>query len=229
MAESSAQDGLLIVDQVDTEVHGSMQKDAVSDSQPIGLSVTDVESEKRNDSHGPEDSVSHVGQESSLSSGTGLVPSGDAPVGDSTVSASSIAPFTEQISSVEVKKPDGSAVTANTDGGAEGKPSETEHLPEPPASPTSNTAFSGTSSGSTNNPDLPAKPPAAARLPSSNRVSISYAGGSRRLLIDAEIVDKLKVFRAEGRIEIDLAIERLAEGFKGILVIQLSPPILSFY
>lgn len=102
--------------------------------------------------------------------------------------------------------------------GTSDKAMDTEHLPEPPASPTSNTAFSGTTSTPPTN-ELPAKPAAVVnKAPSANRVSISYAGGSRRLLIDAEIVDKLVVFRSEGRAEIKINVERVDDGFKGILV-----------
>ena len=56
-------------------------------------------------------------------------------------------------------------------------------------------------------------------MPSPNRLSVAYAQGTRRLLIDADVVDKMIIFRAEGRIEIDLVIERAEEGFKGILVL----------
>lgn len=64
--------------------------------------------------------------------------------------------------------------------------------------------------------DLALKP---VPVPSANRISISYAGGTRRLVIDAGIVERLKVFRAEGRIEVTLTVERLDEsGFKGIFV-----------
>jgi len=52
---------------------------------------------------------------------------------------------------------------------------------------------------------VPAAPAAVAptgRTPSPNRISISYAGSSRRLVLDAEIVQRVKIFRAEGRIEV---------------------------
>jgi 20S proteasome subunit alpha 6 len=55
--------------------------------------------------------------------------------------------------------------------------------------------------------------------PSANRLSISYAAGSRRLVIDAEMVDTLKVFRAEGRIEVAITIDREGDGFRGIQVV----------
>lgn len=118
-----------------------------------------------------------------------------------------------------------SQVTEITDAStqeANGAPDKTmDHLPEPPASPTSNTAFSGTTSTPPNS-DLPAKPAVVTKkAPSANRVSISYAGGSRRLLIDAEIVEKLILFRTEGRAEIEINVERADDGFKGILVFLL--------
>lgn len=113
-----------------------------------------------------------------------------------------------------------SAVKEETDASDKPQTIEAEHLPEPPASPTSNTAFSGSSaSTSTANPDLPVKPVmSSTRVASANRVSIAYAAGSRRLLVDAEVVDKLTVFRAEGRIDIDMTVERAEGRFKGILV-----------
>ncbi|KAK7024245.1 Proteasome subunit alpha type-6 [Paramarasmius palmivorus] len=40
------------------------------------------------------------------------------------------------------------------------------------------------------------------RTPSPNRLSISYSGDDRRLVIDAEVVDTMRIFRKEGRIEI---------------------------
>ena len=98
---------------------------------------------------------------------------------------------------------------------------ESDHLPEPPASPTSNTAFSGssTSTSTTANPDLPVKPVSTSpRAASSNRVSIAYAAGSRRLIIDSDVVEKMTIFRAEGRIDIDMTVERVEGGFKGVLV-----------
>ena len=52
-----------------------------------------------------------------------------------------------------------------------------------------------------------------------NRLSVSYAGATRRLVIDAEVVSKLKVYRAEGRIEVSITL--MADergGFKGIAV-----------
>lgn len=112
---------------------------------------------------------------------------------------------------------------------------EQEHLPEPPASPTSNTLLS-TSSGSTygepgsQNTSTSLSAPVSpmkvdgkgARTPSANRLSISYAAGSRRLVVDAGVVEKLKVFRSEGRIEVAVNIERDGEnGLKGILVCLL--------
>lgn len=104
------------------------------------------------------------------------------------------------------------------------KPQDAEHLPEPPASPTSNTAFSGTTS-TPSNTDLPPKPAATtSKAPSANRISIFYAGGSRRLIIDAEIVNKLVLLRSEGRVELEINVERAEDGFKGILVIPNEVP-----
>jgi 20S proteasome subunit alpha 6 len=54
---------------------------------------------------------------------------------------------------------------------------------------------------------------------SANRLAISYASASRRILIDAKIVDTLRVFRKEHRIEIGLNVEKGDETeLKGIIV-----------
>lgn len=59
---------------------------------------------------------------------------------------------------------------------------------------------------------------------SANWLAISYASASRRILIDAKIVDALRVFRKEYRIEIDFNAEK-GDGteLKGILVSTRSP------
>ncbi|KAF8324468.1 uncharacterized protein EI90DRAFT_3157376 [Cantharellus anzutake] len=44
--------------------------------------------------------------------------------------------------------------------------------------------------------------------PSPNRISISYAGSSRRLVLDAEIIQHVKIYRAEGKIEVSFVLER---------------------
>ena len=96
-----------------------------------------------------------------------------------------------------------------------------EHLPEPPASPTSNTLLS-TSSGSTYGESLhqPVTTlPKKGKTPSANRISISYAAGSRRLVVDAEVVEYLRVYRAEGRIEVYMSLDKNdVESMNGVLV-----------
>jgi 20S proteasome subunit alpha 6 len=99
---------------------------------------------------------------------------------------------------------------------------EQEHLPEPPASPTSNTLLS-TSSGSTYGEPSQSQTSTVVskggRVPSANRLSISYAAGSRRLVVNAEVVDYLKVYRSEGRIEVRMSLDKESEdGLKGVLV-----------
>ncbi|KAF8450866.1 hypothetical protein L210DRAFT_3521470 [Boletus edulis BED1] len=106
-----------------------------------------------------------------------------------------------------------------------------EHLPEPPASPTSNTLLS-TSSGSTYG-DSSHQPvitsPTKGKTPSANRLSISYAAGSRRLVVDAEVVEYLRVYRAEGRIEVHMSLDKDdEEGLKGVLVEGLSEATKSY-
>lgn len=101
-----------------------------------------------------------------------------------------------------------------------------EHLPEPPASPTSNT-LQTTSSASTqsDSPTVPQKSEiSSGRTPSANRLSISYAGGNRRLVIDAEVVQSFKLFRQEGRVEVIINVDKETEdSLKGILVCTLKP------
>lgn len=110
-----------------------------------------------------------------------------------------------------------SGVNAATASEGHGPQGEQEHLPEPPASPVSNTVASSISTGTTN-AEGASVPPPATKAPSANRLSISYASGTRRLLIDADIVEKMTVMRSEGRIEVAMTVERLADGYKGILV-----------
>ena len=56
------------------------------------------------------------------------------------------------------------------------------------------------------------------RTPSANRLSISYAAGTRRMVIDAGIVEKLRVNRAEALIEVYLTVNKEGEQLKGIMV-----------
>ncbi|KAM0752334.1 hypothetical protein T439DRAFT_287453, partial [Meredithblackwellia eburnea MCA 4105] len=42
--------------------------------------------------------------------------------------------------------------------------------------------------------------------PSADRISISYARNTRRMVLDADVVDKVKIIRGEGRIELTVAI-----------------------
>lgn len=58
-------------------------------------------------------------------------------------------------------------------------------------------------------PAAPAVTAPADRTPSPNRISISYAGSSRRLVLDAEIIQLVKIFRAEGRIEVRFVLEHV--------------------
>ena len=65
----------------------------------------------------------------------------------------------------------------------------------------------------------PASQAGEAKTLSANRLAISYASASRRILIDAAIVDTLRVFRKEHRIEIGLNAEKGDETeIKGIIV-----------
>ncbi|KAL0574319.1 hypothetical protein V5O48_007630 [Marasmius crinis-equi] len=106
------------------------------------------------------------------------------------------------------------------------QPSDLEHLPEPPASPMSNT-FVSTSSSSTFGENMSQHSHTSSdkkhtRTPSANRISISYAGGDRRLIIDSEVCNDMKIYRAEGRIEVQMKIKPDDEGIEGILMESLS-------
>lgn len=57
------------------------------------------------------------------------------------------------------------------------------------------------------------------RTPSANRLSISYAAGTKRLVINSEIVEKFKILRSDGRVEISLRVEKDdASELNGIIV-----------
>jgi 20S proteasome subunit alpha 6 len=93
---------------------------------------------------------------------------------------------------------------------------EPEHISEPPRSPTPNNVPSLVNGESSTAAAKDAK------TPSANRLSISYAGGNKRLVINAEVVETLKVFRHEGRIEVSVMVDKAGEdGLKGILVNSL--------
>ena len=65
----------------------------------------------------------------------------------------------------------------------------------------------------------PASQAGETKVLSANRLAISYASASRRILIDAAIVDTLRVFRKEHRIEIGFNAEKGDETeIKGIIV-----------
>ncbi|KAL6306737.1 hypothetical protein BKA93DRAFT_136760 [Sparassis latifolia] len=106
---------------------------------------------------------------------------------------------------------------------------------EPSASPVSHTLVSPSCPPSTtisepSNSQSPQKTDGkAGKTASANRLSISFAAGTRRLVIDAEIVDKLKVFRGEGRIEVYMNVDKDdAGGFKGIMIEGFSEATSSY-
>ncbi|KAK7692559.1 hypothetical protein QCA50_004189 [Cerrena zonata] len=59
---------------------------------------------------------------------------------------------------------------------------------------------------------------ADSKVPSANRLSISYAAGTRRMVIDADIVEKLLVRRSDGRVEMQLSVTRSETSIRGIMV-----------
>lgn len=104
-----------------------------------------------------------------------------------------------------------------------------EHLPEPPASPISNTLLSTPSNSACDDLGNGTKVEPKARVPSANRISISYAGGNRRLVIDAEVVQSMKVSRHAGIIEVVMDLSKLNENeIKGILFEVLSDATKSY-
>ena len=80
-----------------------------------------------------------------------------------------------------------------------------------PSSDTS-TLISGSTTSTCGEPNhrVPFKtePKSDVRTPSANRLSISYAAGTKRLVINAEIVEKLKIYRSDGQVEIQLRVEK---------------------
>ena len=125
----------------------------------------------------------------------------------------------------EVTQPDESALnnlngvepcgsqTTNDASDVAGTTSHGDHLPEPPASPSDDAS------------SLPHTKVDAGvvKTPSANRLSIFYSRGNRRFVVDAEVVESVKLFRQEGRIEVTINIDKNADGsLKGILVRYLS-------
>jgi len=93
-----------------------------------------------------------------------------------------------------------------------------EHLPELALSSTQPSISSATALEDRSAPSS-TKTEKGPKTPSANRLSISYARGNRRLVLDAEVVESLKLYRQEGRIDVVI---KLAQGgderLKGILV-----------
>lgn len=108
---------------------------------------------------------------------------------------------------------------------------QSEHLPEPPASPTLLSTPSNSDAGGNGMKaeSSPAGGAVKARVPSANRISISYAGGNRRLVIDAEVVQSMKVLRQAGMVEVVMDVTKFNENeLKGILFEVLSDTTKSY-
>ena len=143
------------------------------------------------------------------------VPVPNAPEGSSTSSASVI-----ECSSSQHDRGDSRADDLQDE-------SATQLEVQPTSSDTS--TLVSTSTGEANRPS-PAKAEfqSSFRTPSANRLSISYAAGTKRLVINAEIVEKLKIHRSDGRVEITLRVEKDQEDeLNGIIVGSLTsqPPL----
>jgi 20S proteasome subunit alpha 6 len=91
-----------------------------------------------------------------------------------------------------------------------------------PASSDTSTLISGSTASTISEPNrLPMKTESqpVVRTPSPNRLSISYAAGTKRLVINAEIVEQLKILRSDGRVEITMRVEKAdANELNGIIV-----------
>ncbi|KAJ7117299.1 hypothetical protein C8R43DRAFT_1036986 [Mycena crocata] len=67
------------------------------------------------------------------------------------------------------------------------------------------------------------------KVPAANRLSISYEGGNRRIVVDAEVVDTITLFRREARAEVHMNVISDGEkGLKGILMETLSEVTKSY-
>jgi 20S proteasome subunit alpha 6 len=81
-----------------------------------------------------------------------------------------------------------------------------------PATSDTSTLISGSATSTYGEPNcrapLKTEPQPGIRTPSANRLSISYAAGTKRLVINAEIVEKLKIHRTDGRVEILLRVSK---------------------
>ncbi|KAH8996970.1 hypothetical protein EDB86DRAFT_2803849 [Lactarius hatsudake] len=83
--------------------------------------------------------------------------------------------------------------------------------------------------GEPNQLSIKAESQRGVRTPSANRLSISYAAGTKRLVINAEIVEKFKVLRSDGRVEISLRVEKDdANELNGIIIESLSEATKSY-
>ncbi|KAF7331881.1 Proteasome endopeptidase complex [Mycena kentingensis (nom. inval.)] len=103
---------------------------------------------------------------------------------------------------------------------------EATQIDEPPPSQT-------VSSTSTTNGDpaqLPKLEVKSTQVPAANRLSISYEGGNRRLVFDAEIVEGMTLYRKEGRAEVRMNLAGNGEtGFKGVYMETLSEVTKSYH
>ena len=88
-----------------------------------------------------------------------------------------------------------------------------------PSSSDTGTLVSRSTIDEPNQQPIKAEPQRGVRTPSANRLSISYAAGTKRLVINAEIVEKFKILRSDGRVEISLRVEKDdANELNGIIV-----------
>lgn len=132
-------------------------------------------------------------------------------------------PATQHLDSQQTHAPHGISIEATQ---LLEPPSELHDPEHPPSSETSSVTMNAspaiTTAPPSEEPVQIVKPEAnGVHVPSANRLSISYAAGTRRMVIDAAVVEKLKVFRSEARIEVYMTISEDSGHLKGILVCSL--------
>ncbi|KAF7313545.1 Proteasome endopeptidase complex [Mycena chlorophos] len=93
---------------------------------------------------------------------------------------------------------------------------------------TASTASTSQNGGDSQMPSQTLK--TSTKVPAANRLSISYEGGNRRLVLDAEIVEGMTLFRKEGRAEVKMNLVTDGDvGLKGVYMETLSDVTKSYH
>ncbi|KAF7301543.1 Proteasome endopeptidase complex [Mycena indigotica] len=86
------------------------------------------------------------------------------------------------------------------------------------------------SAASTTNGDVLQTIKIVTKVPAANRLSLSYEGGNRRLILDADIVEGMTLFRREGRAEVRINLVSEGDtGIKGVYMETLSDVTKSYH